>query len=357
VIVTRAALFCALLATPNAVAFGKLCKNGDRPVDLNQLNARLIGKVHDYTANHGQDRRIAAPSLGQPRDAYVYVPPGYDPAKRYPLVIWLHGLAQDESSFLTIAPAFDEAMVAGALPKFVVIAPDGTVRGKAGLQEPPALYLNSRLGRYEDFIIYDVWNHAVTNYSIRPERGAHVLAGASMGAFGAYNLAIKHRGEFAVVAGVLPPIHLRYQDCRGRTDTNFDPTCPGLMTEYRPNAPVARFGPFGIITIRQRQLVEPVFGSGPDVTWKVAAENPAEMLTSYDVKPGELAMFAGYGSRDEFNFDAQTEAFAYIARGRGLQVDVACIPGGKHDTETGLRLMPAFVEFMRPRLAAYAPKD
>jgi len=352
---TRTAFLCALLAAPNACAFGKLCKAGDRPVDLAQLNCQLAGKVHDYTANHGEDRRIFAAALGQKRDVYVYVPPGYDPANRYPLMIWLHGLAQDETSFLKIAPLFDQAMVAGTLPKFVVIAPDGTVNGRAGLREPPALYLNSRLGRYEDYIIYDVWNHAVTNYSIRPERGAHVLAGASMGAFGAYNLGIKHKMEFGAVAGVLPPINLRYADCHGRTDTDFDGSCIGLQTEYRPNAPVARFGPFGIITIRQRDVIEPVFGDSPDVIARIAAENPAEMIATHDVKPGELAMFAGYADRDEFNFDAHALSFAYLARGRGLDVQVACVPG-KHDEESGKRLFPAFVEWLNPRLAPYAPK-
>jgi hypothetical protein len=356
VTVLRAALLCALVVAPNAVAFGKLCKDGDRPVNLDQLNWQLAGKVHDYTANHGTDRRMFAPSLGQPRDAYVYVPPGYDPARRYPLMVWLHGLAQDEASFLKIAPEFDRAMVSGTLPKFVVIAPDGTARGKAGLREPPALYLNSPLGRFEDFIIYDVWNHAVSHYSIRPERGAHVLAGASMGAFGAYHLGIKHKHEDGVLAGVLPPVHLRYADCRGRTDADFNPGCFGELTEYRPGAPVARFGPLGIITVRQRDLVAPVFGEGPDVIARIAAENPAEMLATRDVKPGEVAMFLGYGSRDEFNFDAHAESFAYIARGRGLTVDVACVPG-KHDVETGMRLLPAFVEWMRPRLEPYAPKD
>ena len=56
-----------------------------------------------------------------------------------------------------------------------------------------------------------------------------------------------------------------------------------------------------------------MFGEGPDVIAKVAAENPAEMLTTYDVKPGELEMFAGSATRDEFNFDAHAESFAYLA--------------------------------------------
>jgi len=285
----------------------------------------------------------------------VYVPPGYDPAKRYPLMIWLHGWAQDETSFLKIVRAFDQAMVSGALPPFVAIAPDGTANGRASFREPPTLYLNSPLGRFQDFVVYDVWNLATKNYSIRPEREAHVMAGASMGAFGAYNTAIKYRKDFGVVVGVLPPLNLRFADCHGRTDGDWDETCIGVQTEYRPNAPVARFA-HGLVTVRQRQVIAPVIGEGPDVIAKVAADNPAEMLFSYDVKPGELDMFAGYGSRDEFNLDAQTKSFAAYARSRGLTVQTVEIPGGRHDERTGMQILPAFVEWIRPRLEPYAPK-
>jgi S-formylglutathione hydrolase FrmB len=350
----RVACLCSALVATNAVAFKP--SGGDR-VDLRRLNSQLHGQVHDYTANHGQDARIEAAALGQRRDVYVYVPPGYNPAKRYPLMIWLHGLAQDETSFLQIAPALDREIAAGTLPKCVIAAPDGTVRGRASLREPPSLYLNSPLGRYEDYIIYDVWNHVVTNYAIRTERQAHVLAGASMGAFGAYNLGIKHKSEFGVLVGVLPPLNLRYSDASGRTDTNYDPANFAWLNEYRPNAPIAKFGPCGIVTIRQKEMIGPVFGSGPDVIAKVAAENPAEMLFAHNVKPGELEMFAGYGERDEFNFDAHTESFAALARGRGLAVHTVMVPGGKHDKETALRMLPAFVEWLGPKIAPYSPKD
>jgi hypothetical protein len=342
----------ALVAVPDARAF---FNKGDRPVDLRQLNSQLAGRVDDYTANHGQDNRIFAPSLGQKRDVYVYVPPGYDPAKRYPLVYWLHGLNQDETSFLQIIPALDRAISAGSLPKFVAVAPDGTLNGRPGLREPPTLYLNSPLGRFEDFVTLDVWNHVVTHYSIRTERQAHVLAGASMGAFGAYNLGIKHKADFGVVAGVLPPLNLRYADCYGRIDTDFDPNCFGWLNEYRPNAVVARFA-CGLVKIRERDLIAPVFGEGPDVIAKIAADNPAEMLTTYKVKPGELEMFAGYARYDEFNFDAETESFAYIARGLGLTVNTVMVPG-KHDKQTAMQMLPAFVDFLGPRLKPYAPKE
>ncbi len=349
-------LLCLFLAVSSAQAFGGMLAGNDRPVDLAHLNRNIRGHVDDFTANHGTDRRIHSAALNQKRDVYVYLPPGYDAAKRYPMVVWLHGLAQDEKTFLELVPIFDKAMSDGSLPRSIIVAPDGTIHGHASFREPLTLYLNSPLGRYEDFIVFEVWNHVTTNYSIRKEREAHVMAGASMGAFGAYNLGIKNKADFGVLVGVMPPLNLRYSDCHGRYDTNFNPNCFQWATEYRPNEPLASFA-CGLVKVRQRQVIAPVFGEGPDVVARIAAENPVEMLTAHNVKPGELEMFAGYGDRDEFNFDAQAESFAYFARGRGLTVHTVLVPGGKHRRETGLKMMPEFVNWIRPKLEPYAPKD
>jgi S-formylglutathione hydrolase FrmB len=358
---SRVALLVLLTALPAAHGFGRHRADGAVP-NLEWLNAKLSGKIHDYTANHGADRRMYSAALDQRRDVYVYVPPGYDPAKRYPLVVWLHGQAQDEKTFLDLVDEFDRGMSNGSLPKCVIVAPDGTTdgraaEGRAALRAPVTLYLNSPLGRYEDYIVYDVWNLATTGYSIRPERGAHVLAGASMGGFGAYNLGIKHKKDFGVLVSVLAPINLRYADCHGRYHTNFNPDCFGTATEYRPNEVVARFGPLGIVKVRQRDLLGWAFGDGPEVVAKIAAENPAEMIFQHDVKPGDFEMFAGYGQCDEFNFDAQAESFAALARGKGLAVHTVLVPGGKHNRETGLALLPEFTAWIRPRLEPFAPKD
>ena len=62
-------------------------------------------------------------------------------------------------------------------------------------------------------------------------------------------------------------------------------------------------------------------------------------------------------TRDEFNFGAQTESFAFIARSQGLTVDTVAVPGGRHDKQTALQMLPAFIDFLGPRLKPYAPKD
>jgi len=52
--------------------------------DLLHVNRTLRGQVLDYTANHGRDHRIWSAALGQRRDLYVYLPPGFNPRLRYP---------------------------------------------------------------------------------------------------------------------------------------------------------------------------------------------------------------------------------------------------------------------------------
>ncbi len=318
---------------------------------LDYLNGMLSGSVLDFTRNHGADRRIYSPALGERRDVYVYLPPGFDPHRCYPAMILLHGIAQDEQLMLRVAPEFDAAMACGQLPPFIIIAPDGSIRGKPSLLRSTSFYLNTNAGRFEDWIVCDVWNFLRANFPIRPEREAHILCGGSAGGFGAYNLGFKHRDEFKILAGFLPALNLRYENCRGRYFAPFDPNCTSYRDRLRPWQPVARF--YGLIAIREKQLSWPLFGKDRDAIRRLALENPVEMLDRCNIQPGDLDMFIAYGGRDEFNIEAQVESFLYVARGRGLSVAVAYDPNGHHVPSTAQRLFPDFVRWLGPLLRSY----
>src|SRR5205814_2302337 len=141
--------------------------------------------------------------------------------------LFLHGFAYDEHSFLDMVDLFDKAIACGSFPPAIVAAPDGSVRGRATILNGGSFYVNTRAGRFEDYIMQDVWAFLHRHYPIRPECEAHVLSGGSMGGFGAYNLAIKHRDRVGVVAAIFPPLNLRYLDCHGRYFADFDPNCLG----------------------------------------------------------------------------------------------------------------------------------
>jgi hypothetical protein len=71
-------------------------------------------------------------------------------------------------------------------------------------------------------------------------------------------------------------------------------------------------------------------------------------MDHYNLKPGELDLYVAYGGKDEFNIDAQVESFLYRAKERGLDVGVQFDPNGRHDEQTGRRLLPGAIRWVAP---------
>jgi S-formylglutathione hydrolase FrmB len=345
--------FLALILIPSsALAGGKL-----RQISFNRHNSHLAGQLVDYTHNHGEDRRIWSSALGEPRDLYVYLPPGFDPAKQYPAMLWLHGFMQDEQSFVWnhVVDSLDQAIMAGQLPPIIVGIPDGSVPGRPKLLSPSSFFINSNLGNFEDYIIHDVWGFLQENYPIRPEKEAHVLAGVSMGGFAAFNLAMKHSETFKVAVGVFPPLNLRWVDCHCNYRGKFDPDCWGWRTSAdRPREVIGKFY-FGLVKIRLRHVLDDLFDPD-DVIESLSRENPIEIIDRLGIKEGLLSMYVAYAGKDGYNIDAQVESFLYRANERGLTVGVGYLPNGHHNMTTAQRLFPGIVDWLGPQLQAYSPK-
>lgn len=344
-------LFGAIVASTVAPGMGS-AKPLFQKNQLQMVNCKLHGQVLDFTRNHGHDHRLWSAALCSKRDLYVYLPPGYDGVKPFPLLIWLHGFSQDEQSFLSFAPIFDEAIASGKFPPVVLAIPDGSIRGKTSMINAGSFFLNSNAGRFEDFIMSDVWPFLFENFALRPEREAHAFAGASMGGFSAFNLGIKHRDQVGVVAGILPLLNLRYADCHGRRFANFDPDCQGWVECYRPFAYSGRI--MHIIPVFQARAMRPLTTRPPARDY-ISSENPIEMLHAWNVQTGELAMWVGYGTRDAFNVDAQSEGFIWHAQQRGIVVDASVICRGAHDRITAKKLFAPLSQWLGQRLGPYAP--
>jgi len=328
-----------------------------RRLSLNWHNRHLAGEVVDYTHNHGADRRIWSDALGEPRDLYVYLPPGFDPSQQYPAILWLHGFMQDEQSFLwnQVVDSIDQAISDGRLPPVIVAAPDGTITGRPRILSASTFFINSNRGDFEEFIVKDVWCFLRKNYPIRPEREAHVLAGVSMGGFASFNLAMKHSDEFKVALGVFPPLNLRWVDCYGNYRAKFDPDCWGWRTSAdRPREVIGSFY-FGLIKIRLRQMLDNLFDPD-DIIESLSRENPIEIIDRLGIKEGQLSMYVAYGGKDGYNIDTQVESFLYRAQERGLTVGVGYLPRGRHNMVTAQRLFPGIVDWLGPQLWPYSPK-
>lgn len=322
---------------------------------LEALNRRLGGRVVDHTANHGKDHRIWSRSLYQRRDLYVYLPPNFDPDHRYPLLIWLHGFAQDEQSFATeVVPLIDAAICSGKLPPLILAAPDGSLKGEPCACSPGSFFLNTKAGDFEDFVLQDVWDFLCKHYPIHCDRGAHVLAGVSMGGFAAYNFAMRHKDAFGVAIGIAPPLNLRWMNKKGEYFANFNPKDWGWRTDLkRSHEAIARFYG-GLIKLRLTQVIDPIFGRSEEAMEELIRENPIEMLGRYGIHDGDLEMYVAYGGKDEFNIDAQVESFLYVCKHRGITVGVGYEPNGRHDQRTAEKLVPGIVDWLAVRLAPYS---
>lgn len=338
---TGIAFIAALVLGAPASAQGVLLHG-----ELARVNRCIQGQILDFTHNHGADRRFWSRALCARRDLYVYLPPGYDPAKKYPLAILLHGAAQDEQFFLkNLVKDFDRAMVEGKVPPCIVAAPDGSMLGRPSFIRMATFFANTDAGRYEDYLMEDVWNFLMTNFSIRPERELHALIGASMGGSAAFTQAIKHKDRVGIAMGFMPALNLRWVDCHDRYETPFDPCCWGWREKVRPFEVIGR--PKGL-KVRFHNLFGSLIGHGPEALLKLSRFNPVEVMDHYDLKPGELNLYVAYGGKDEFNIPAQVESFLYRAKQRGVTVQVDYDPQGRHDEPSARRALPAALGWVAP---------
>jgi len=324
-----------------------------QPWELKRFNSQLQGRVLDFTHNHGRDNRIFSPALGKKRDLYVYVPPGYDGVKQYPVLVWLHGFSQDEKDTKSLAKKFDEAVASGQIPPMIIACPDGTFNGRPSANNSGSFYLNGVRGKYEDYLI-DVWNFLQCNFAIRPEREAHVLGGASMGGTSAFNLGIKYREIFGVLVGIMPLLDLRYADCHGNRKAPFDPNCIGQIEKYRPMTMAGRL--LLVVPVRYGKAMRPIFGNRNKVQERLPSENPKEMLDLYDVQAGEFQMFIAYGARDQFNGDDMAKSFLHFACMRGVTAETSVHPTGRHNKRTGMSFFSTFSDWLTPVLLPYVPQ-
>jgi S-formylglutathione hydrolase FrmB len=299
-------------------------------VNLDHVNARISGRVIDYTNNHGADRRIFSSILGMSRDLYVYLPPGYDPHRTYSLILFFHMAGQDEHFFVhqSLISVLDSLILAGKVPPVIVAAPDGAL-GDAGLfHKHHSLFINSPNGRFEDHILYEVFPFMMANYPIRPERAAHALMGISAGGYGAMSIALEHPEYFSAVATMAGALNLRYYNSDEYYFEDFDPASYRWKTIYEPNEVIGRYY-HGLVKMRAKRFMAPVFGEG-DIVSILAQSNPADRLFTSGIQPGQLAIYANYGGRDSFNFDAQVESFAWLAASKGIAVTLDRDPKGTH---------------------------
>ena len=245
-------------------------------VNLERVNHRLAGHVIDYTNNHGYDRRINSPILGMPRDLYVYLPPGYDPARAYSLVLFFHMADVDEHFFVgpKLLSELEDLIARGEFPPTVVACPDGTYEGWNRFNAKHSLYVNGNGGRFEDHILQEVIPFLLANFSIRARAGGALrswgrrLAGTARWAW---------RSSIATSSARSPPwpapLNLRYSNCDGDYFENFDPSTFRWKMRYDRDEVIGKFYS-GLVKVHARRFMSPVFGEGEAAAAADHADQP-----------------------------------------------------------------------------------
>ena len=148
-------------------------------IDCNALNSRILKQVVRYC---------------------VYLPAGYDagatqhPARRYPVLYFLHGLGDNEQTLFNSGgwTLLDDLRNQQKMGDFLIVAPEGR----------RTFYINSADGsvRYSDFLVQEFIPQIERTYRSLPGRAGRALSGISMGGYGALRLGFAHPELFSAVS-------------------------------------------------------------------------------------------------------------------------------------------------------------
>ena len=329
----RTTLLAVLIAAIVPIVWtGVACGQVMSLASVDHFNRKIAGCVVDHTNNHGADHRIHSAILGQSRDLYVYLPPGYSRERAYPFLLYMHMANLDEHVFIgsSFIAQLDRMIQRGDFPPVVVACPDGVIDGRNRVGSPHSFYVDGNFGAFQTHLVQEVIPFLFQHYSLRPEREAHAVLGLSAGGFGALSLALKHRELFGSVATLAGPANMRYDSVDGDGMAPFDPATYRWNDRYDPDRVVGRFY-LGLKPVRASRYIDPIFGSGEDVDARIRAENPADLIFSTNLQPGQLSIYLNFPGKDNYNFDDQARSFAWLAASRGVSVTLQCAPGGRHN--------------------------
>jgi enterochelin esterase-like enzyme len=159
-------------------------------------------------------RSFASVTLAHELTYHLYLPPGYDPAAatRYPVLYLLHGRGDKMAAWTTIKPELDRLINAGRIPPVIAIMPDAPASRRAGYyidsrftgSEQPKLPAGEPI---ESAFTKDLVTHVDATYPTRAERNSRIVAGYSMGGYGALRYSLAHPELFGAAIVLSPAVY------------------------------------------------------------------------------------------------------------------------------------------------------
>ena len=176
----------ALVLVPALVALGQTQKREMRPA---------FWLDPDKSEPAGTHYRTFSSQLAGGEVSYlVYLPPSYEPqpASRYPVVYWLHGLNGDQRGGAAFVEQLDAAIRAGKAPAMIAVLVNGM---------RDSFYCDSKDGKWpiESVIVKELIPHIDKTYRTITRSEMRAVEGYSMGGYGAAHLGFKYPDLFGIV--------------------------------------------------------------------------------------------------------------------------------------------------------------
>ena len=304
---------CGSLACTLAVAVAAATWQGlavATPSQQGGTTQTQTATTNSAPAGHIEYAEFASPSLGRNVRYAVSLPPAYEQKtkQRYPLVIFLHGLNNDERDWegQGIEAKLAALRAANKVGDFIVAMPYGA----------NSFYINGKDGtRYEDAIVKDFLPFIEGKYRTLPGAQHRLIEGISMGGYGALLIAFKHPEMFAGVAA--------------HSAALFD------QLPQPPTAPTDRYGGY------RYQLATKLFGAPPDAAY-FQANNPLYLAKENAAKLKALKIYFDVGEQDRYGFDAGNRQLDAVLTEAGVKHEYHLAPGGHGWTFLADRAEPAF---------------
>jgi enterochelin esterase-like enzyme len=169
------------------------------------LSASPLSSAAPPSGSQLIDRTFLSAALGRVMHSFIYLPAGYaESGKQYPVLYMLHGYGGSNTEWIAygLPETADKMMNAGEIPPMIIVLPQGD----------QAYWVNHADDgeRWGDYAAQDVVQYIDANYRTIPDPHHRAIGGLSMGAHGAFQLAMNYPGTFGAV-GMHSPTLRDYQ--------------------------------------------------------------------------------------------------------------------------------------------------
>jgi enterochelin esterase-like enzyme len=142
-------------------------------------------------------------TVGNPRKALIYTPPGYSTDTKYPVLYLLHGIGGDEEEWRRGGHPeiiLDNLIADRKAVPMIIVMPNGRAQPN-DRAEGNVMATAPAFATFERDLLDDLIPFVESKYSVKSDRESRALAGLSMGGGQSLNFGLGHLDVFAWVGG------------------------------------------------------------------------------------------------------------------------------------------------------------